>query len=188
MPNGSGFDLLDRLPRITFEIIFMTGFNDYVLDALKVSAVDYLLKPVATNALIEAVARSKQRITEREKIELYHVLRHNIRHLGEQDTKISIPGTQAYEFITTGDIIRCEGWQKYTRIFLQNGSCLVSSYNIGVFRDMLGSYSFFSTHKSHLINTKKIKRYLREGIVVMSDDSKVPVARRKRDDFLLEVL
>jgi two-component system LytT family response regulator len=188
MPGGSGFDLLDQLPHINFEIIFVTGYNDYVLDALKVSAVDYLLKPVATPALIEAVQRSKTRITDREKIELYHVLRHNIQHLGGQATKISIPGTHAYEFVTIADIVRCEGWQKYTRIYLTDSSCLVSSYNIGVFRDMLGTYGFFSTHKSHLINTQKIRHYLKEGIVIMFDDSKVPVARRKRDDFVIEVL
>ena len=188
MPGGSGFDLLDRFDHIEFEIIFVTGFNNYVLDALKVSAVDYLLKPVITEDLIAAVNKAKSRIENRKKIEMYHNLKHNLNHIGEQETKVAIPGAAHYDFIRIKNIIRCEGWQKYTRIFLEDGSCLVSSYNLGVFKDMFESYGFYSTHKSHLINTNKISRYIKEGWVVMTDDSEVPVARRKKEDFTERVL
>lgn len=188
MPGASGFDLLKRFASITFEIIFVTGFNDYVLDALKVSAVDYLLKPVTTEELIQAVQKAKDRIDNRQKIEHYDMLQHNLSHLGEQDTKIAIPGISSYDFVKINHIIRCEGWQKYTRIHLKDGNCIVSSYNIGVFKDMLESYGFFSTHKSHLINTTMIVRYIKEGKVVMSDDSTVPVARRKKEEFSERVL
>jgi two-component system LytT family response regulator len=188
MPGGSGFDLLDRLETVRFEVIFVTGFNDYVLDALKVSAVDYLLKPLITEDLIAAVDKAITRIADREKIELYHILKHNINHIGEQDTKVAVPGTNAYDFIRIGDIVRCEGWSKYTRIYLRDGSRLVSSYNIGVFKDMLSSYDFYACHKSHLINTKHISRYRKEGIIEMSDGAEVPVSRRRRDDFSERVL
>jgi len=188
MPGGSGFELLEKFDRITFEVIFVTGFNDYVLDALKVSAVDYLLKPVITDDLIKAVQKAKDRIANREKIELYHILKHNLNHIGEQDTKVAIPGANAYDFIQIKDIIRCEGWQKYTRIYLKDGSCIVSSYNIGVFKDMLENYGFYCSHKSHLINRKLISRYLKEGTVIMVDGSEVPVARRKKEEFVEQVL
>jgi len=188
MPGGTGFDLLDKFETIDFEVIFVTGFNDYVLDALKVSAVDYLLKPVVTEDLIAAVDKAKARIANREKIEKYAILKHNLDHLGDQETKLAIPGTNAYDFVKIADIVRCEGWQKYTKIYLQNGACIISSYNIGVFKNMLENYAFFSTHKSHLINTKRIVRYLKEGTVIMSDESKVPVSRRKRDEFADQVL
>ncbi|MCB0635350.1 MAG: response regulator transcription factor [Lewinella sp.] len=188
MPGGSGFELIERFSVINFEIIFVTGFNEYVLDALKVSAVDYLLKPVVTEELVEAVGKARRRIADREKIELYHILKHNLKHIGDQDTRVAIPGAQAYDFIRIADIIRCEGWQKYTRIYLRDGSMIVSSYNIGVFKEMLSSYGFYVTHKSHLINTKLITRYLKEGLVVMQDGAQVPVSRRKRDDFIAEVL
>ncbi len=188
MPGGTGFDLLDKFETIDFEVIFVTGFNDYVLDALKVSAVDYLLKPVITEDLIAAVAKAKERIEDREKVEKYSLLKHNLDHLGDQETKLAIPGANAYDFVKISDIIRCEGWQKYTKIYLTDGSCIVSSYNIGMFKNMLEGYAFFSTHKSHLINTKLIIRYLKEGTVVMSDDSNVPVSRRKRDEFTDQVL
>jgi len=188
MPGGSGFDLLGKFDEIPFEVIFVTGFNDYVLDALKVSAVDYLLKPVVTEDLVNAVERARGRIADRDKIERYHILKHNFHHLGEQDTKIAIPGANAYDFVQIKDIIRCEGWQKYTRIHLANGTCILSSYNIGVFKGMLENYGFYSTHKSHLINCKIITLYLREGMVIMKDGSQVPVARRKKEEFTEQII
>jgi len=188
MPGESGFDLLDKFEDIEFEIIFVTGYNEYALDALKVSAVDYILKPVKTVDLQTAVAKAQKRIDSKSKVEKYDVLRHNLRNLGDQNSKITIPGTNAYEFVTVGNIVRCEGWQKYTKIFLKGGDVLISSYNIGMFKEMLESYNFFSTHKSHLINKKEIKRYLKDGTVVMSDDSQVPVARRRKDDFISQVV
>lgn len=188
MPVESGFDLINKFDTINFEIIFVTGFNEYALDALKVSAVDYILKPVQTASLIHAVNKAKAKIDERSKIAKYEVLKHNLHHIGDQNTKIAIPGTQAYEFVKIENIIRCEGWQKYTKIHLNSGAVIVSSYNIGVFRDMLETYDFFSTHKSHLINKHHITRYLKDGTVIMSDGSTAPVSRRKKEEFMDQVV
>lgn len=186
MPGGSGFDLLDKFDAVDFQIIFVTGFNDFVLDAMKVSAIDYLLKPVATEELKIAVQKAKERIDEKEKAEQYHLLKHNLNYLGNQKAKIAIPGSNS--FVEIKNIIRCQGWQKYTHIHLTDGSCILSSYNIGVFKDMLKTYNFYSTHKSHLINQKLITKYLKEGVVVMSDGSQVPVSRRKKEEFLEQIL
>jgi len=186
MPGESGFDLLEKFDSIDFDIIFVTGFNEYAIDALKVSAIDYLLKPVRSEDLIEAVKKASNRKEERNIVSRYQVLKHNLNHVGDQQTKIAIPGTEAYDFVTIEDIVRLEGWQKYTRIYLNNGAVIVSSYNIGVYRKMLENFSFFNCHKSHLVNSKHIKRYLREGTVVMNDDAQVPVSRRKKDEFLAQ--
>ena len=188
MPLETGFDLINKFDSIDFEIIFVTGFNEYALDALKVSAVDYILKPVQTASLITAVNKAKSRIDERSKIAKYEVLKHNLHHIGDQNTKIAIPGSQAYEFVKIESIIRLEGWQKYTKIHLASGDVIVSSYNIGVFRDMLEAYDFFSTHKSHLINKNHITRYLKDGTVIMSDGSNAPVSRRKKEEFMDQVV
>ena len=188
MPGENGFDLLDRFTTIDFEIVFVTGFNDYAIDALRVSAVDYVLKPVLNEDIRRAVDRVTERIRERSTIERYEVLKHNIDHLGQQSTRIAIPGAQAYEFVAVEEIVRCEGWEKYTRLHLTGGQVLVASTNIGHFRELLEPYGFFACHKSHLINRHRVKRYLREGSVVMSDDAHVPVARRRRDEFMREVL
>jgi len=188
MPGESGFDLLDKIDNINFEIIFVTGYNEYALDALKVSAVDYVLKPVKTEDLKVAVKKATDRIDNKSKVEKYEVLKHNLHHIGDQSTKITIPGTNAYEFVEISEIIRCEGWQKYSRIHLKSGAVIVSSYNIGVFKEMLESYDFFSTHKSHLINKKHISKYQKDGTLVMSDGSQVPVARRRKEDFMSQVV
>ncbi|MEE9438319.1 MAG: LytTR family DNA-binding domain-containing protein [Saprospiraceae bacterium] len=188
MPGESGFDLLQKFDTIDFEIIFVTGFNEFALDALKVSAVDYVLKPIQTESLISAVSKAKERIDNRSKIAKYEILKHNLNHIGDQATKVAIPGANSYEFVKIADIIRCEGWQKYTKIILSNGSVIVSSYNIGVFRDMLDNYDFFSTHKSHLINNNHISKYTKDGTLQLSDGSTVPVARRRKDEFMATVV
>ncbi|MEM0991570.1 MAG: LytTR family DNA-binding domain-containing protein [Bacteroidota bacterium] len=184
----TGFDLLKRFTQLHFEVIFVTGFNDYVLDALQVSAVDYVLKPILNKKLIAAVDRAKKRLRHKERTDFYRNLVHNTHHLGRQSTKIAIPSADAYDFIQISDIIRCEGWDKYTRIHLKNGKEILSTYYLGIFKDMLASYNFYSPHKSHLINLNYISRYLKEGIVVMEDAAQVPVARRKREQFAKKVL
>ncbi|HPQ20282.1 MAG TPA: LytTR family DNA-binding domain-containing protein [Saprospiraceae bacterium] len=188
MPGGSGFQLLDQIENINFEIIFVTGYSEYALDALKVSAAEYLLKPVKTNELIEAVEKVKVKINQKEEAKRYQLLKHNIENVGKQDSKIVIPGQKSYEIVNIRDIIRCEGVQKYTYIYMMNGQKFLSSYNVGVYKDMLTNYNFYSVHKSHIINNNHIKRYLTEGTIIMIDDSTVPVSRRKKDEFTSKIL
>ena len=184
MPGQSGFDLIAKFDSINFEIIFATGYNEYALDALKVSAVDYLLKPIKNADLITAVELAKERISTKEKLKDYDLLKHNIENIGDQKTKIAIPGSESYQFVEVEHIICCQGWQKYTKISLKNGDSIISSYNIGVYRDMLCSFGFFSCHKSFLINNAHVQTYNKEGFVIMSDGSKLPVSRRKKKEFL----
>ena len=163
MPIESGFDLLYKFTAIPFEVIFVTGFDQYALKALKMSAVDYLLKPVSTEDLKKAVKKAIYQIETRKKMKHYEALKHNLENANEQTAKVSIPSSNSYQFVTVGDIIRCEGWQKYTKIYLTSGKSILSSYNIGVFREMLENYSFYQVHKSHLINTSHIKSYNKVG-------------------------
>lgn len=183
MPLESGFDLLYKFSHITFEVIFATGFEQYALKALKLCAVDYLLKPISTDELIAAVNKAIQNIQNRQKIARYEVLKKNLHSTGKQDVRISIPSATDHQFVKVSDIVRCEGWQKYTRIYLEAGVCILSSYNIGVFKEMLEPYDFYTTHRSHIINTTKIERYIKKGEVLLSDGSHVPVARRKKEVF-----
>lgn len=187
MPGESGFDLIEKFEQIDFQLIFATGFNEYALDALKLSAVDYILKPINTEDLINAVQKAIENLSTKEKVEHYEVLKHNVKNLGKQNTKIALASTDAYDFIKVSQIIRCEGWQKYTKIHIADSKTIISSYNIGVYKDMLSNYGFYSCHKSHLINENLIQRYLKEGLIVMSDGSEVPVSRRKKEEFLEKV-
>lgn len=188
MPGASGFKLLEKFEKITFEIIFVTGYNEYAIDALKVSAVDYILKPIKTADLVTAVEKAKIRVEHKQIIDNYKVLQHNVNNLGSQETQIAIKSAEAYDLVKISDIIRCEGWNKYTKIFLVNGEQLLSSSNLGSYREQLEPYDFYASHKSHLVNKTKIKKYLREGIIVLKDGSKVPVARRRKEHFIENVL
>lgn len=188
MPGESGFDLLERFDEVNFDIIFVTGYNEYALEALKLSAVDYLLKPVKTESLIQACEKAKVKIEEKQIVEKYALLKHNLANVGNDETKIVIPGSDYYSFIKVKDIIRCEGWQKYTRLYITNGDVAVSSYNIGKFKELLDNYGFINTHKSHLINKTHVKYYKKEGFVVLSDGSEVPLARRRKDAFMKQII
>ena len=188
MPGASGFKLLEKFDKINFEIIFVTGYNEYALDALKVSAVDYILKPIKTDDLVTAVEKAKLRVESKEIVDNYKVLQHNVKTLGSQSTQIAIKSAEAYDLVKISDILRCEGWNKYTKIFLTNGEQFLSSSNLGTFREQLEPYGFYASHKSHLVNKNKIKRYLKEGTIVLIDGSEVPVARRRKEYFLENVL
>lgn len=102
--------------------------------------------------------------------------------------KIIVPCADAYEFIMLSDLVRCEGLQNYSRIFLKDGSMLVCTYNIGMLKKQLAVHGFISCHKSHLINEAHIVRYAKEGYVQMVDESCVPVSRRQRSGFLSHVM
>lgn len=183
MPSGTGFDLLHRFVHIDFEVIFITGSDNHVLDALKISAVDYLLKPVISEELVLAVAKALERISHRQQVKQYEVLQHKLDHLEETNSKIAIPGMGHYDFVRIKDIIRCEGWDGCTRIFLANGKCIVSSYHIGSYKERLATYGFICLHKSHLIHPNWIASYRKEGVLVLEDGSEVPVSRRKKREF-----
>jgi len=184
MPEETGFDLLKKLPNLDLEIIFVTSHNQYALEAIKFCTIGYLLKPVESQELIFAVAKAEQRISAKKENIRNRQLLQNLLTPGSVQNRIGIPTGQGLEFIQTGKIIRCEGEQKYTNIIIENHDKILSSYNLGEFQKLLNSYGFFQPHKSHLINLSHIKRYDREGTVTMSDDSIVPVSRRKRTDFL----
>lgn len=184
MPEESGFDLLKRLPFLDFEIIFVTGFDSYALDAIKFCAIGYLLKPIHNEDLIDSVQKAVQRITQKLNQARNQQFIENLLNPGSIRNRIGIPTEAGLEFIPTEKIVRCEGLQKYTKVHTTDSNDILSSYNIGEFRKLLEDYGFFATHRSHLINLRHIRRYDKEGTVTMVDNSHVPVSRRKKQEFM----
>lgn len=183
MPRENGFDLLRRLPNLDFEVIFVTSFDEYALQAIEFCAIGYVVKPVETDALIRAVKNGIKRIVEKSGINYTQELLENFSRAPE-NKRIALPTNDGLEFMATKDVIRCEGYQKYTKIYLTDGRCVVSSSNIGKFVDKLVPCGFYSIHKSHLVNVDLIKAYTKEGDVLMEDGSTAPVSRRKKTEFL----
>jgi two-component system LytT family response regulator len=161
-----------------------------MLQALKISAVDYLLKPVDETALADAVDRAFERISSKKKIEGMEVLINNLRpQVPHNEIKICIPSQYGFEVILLQDIIYCEADNKYMKIYLPNEKQVVTSKTINEFEGLLADNYFMRVHRSHLVNLRQVKEYRRgeEGILTMSNGHKLKIAKRKKELFLAEM-
>jgi two-component system, LytTR family, response regulator len=166
------------------EIIYISETPAYILDALRQQAVGYLFRPLESDALINTVAKARERIQIHEEAKKKSLLLEKLLNEKRANELIGIPTMEGFEFIAANEIVRCEGLQKCTRVVTTNKSDIISSYNIGEFIKLLEPYHFFSPHKSHLINLSYIRRYLREGTIVLNDKTSIPVSKRRKCEFL----
>lgn len=186
MPGKNGFDLLKNLEDIDFEIIFVTAHNSYAVQAFHFSAVDYLLKPVDEELLVEAVKRAQRRIEEKTSGQHIETLMHNIR---QKDTphkmKLCIPSVKGFQVIDIQDIIYCEASSNYTNIHFTNRPFICASRPIHEYEELLGDSGFARIHKSYVINLEHVKEYMRGegGSVMLSNGKELEVSRRKKEDF-----
>jgi two-component system LytT family response regulator len=184
MPGGNGFDLLEKFDKIFFEIIFTTAHDHYALKAIKFHALDYLLKPIDIDELIQGVERVRQAIQEKTTANRYEGLVYTNGSL-KITGKISLPMKDSIVYINISDIIRIESDGGYSTFYTVENKNYTTSKNLKDYEDILPN-EFFRIHKSHMINMKKVKKYIRvDGYYVeMEDGSIVEIARRKKDDFL----
>lgn len=176
--DGKGFDVLSRLTRIDFEVIITTNHNNYMLEAIKHSALDYLLKPVLSKDLEKALERF------REKTRMLEELKRNA--FSSRSNRLAIPHQNGLTLLEIKDIIRLESDGAYTRFFTTDGSTHLVSKNLGHYEDHLIYHDFLRIHHKHMVNLLHVKNYIRGdgGVVVMSDNVHVDVSRRKKDEFL----
>ena len=185
MPKMSGFRMLDELGECDFEIIFTTAYNHYAIDAIRISAFDYLMKPIAIKELQVAVDRlnSLRNSQTREKID---ILKTSMNEKKSQDDKIAIPTSEGLEFIPIKNILHIESSSNYSKIFFRENKPIIVTKLLKDFEDLLGPYRFYRIHNSHLINLNYIKKYVKAegGQVIMQDGTTIDVARRKKEEFL----
>ena len=187
MPGKNGFDLLQELTTAVPEVIFVTAHDDYMLQAFKFSAVDYLLKPVDEKELEDAVNRAFTRIGQKKKTGGLDVLVHNLRpQLLAHEMKLCIPSQYGFEVILLQDVIYCEAESSYTRFYLPNKKMVITSKTIKEYEYLLADIFFVRVHRSYLINLKHVKEYRRgeEGTITMTNGQEIKVAKRKKDFFL----
>lgn len=185
MPFLNGFEVLQSLADPNFEIIFVTGHDEYALNAFKCSASGYILKPIDVDDLDKTIKQAVLRLGLMKSAEMNKILIQNLS--SNQEKKVGIPTMDGLDFVSMSDIIRCEGVLKCTKVYVDNNKTIVSSYNLGEFVKLLTIYGFFSTHKSHLINLNRINKYYKDGSITMSDGSTIPLARRRKQDFLNKI-
>ena len=188
MPKMSGFRLLEALGEYDSEIIFTTAFNHFSIEAIRISAFDYLVKPVSIADLQSAVSRLAQKKSKQTK-ERLHVLWQSMSEIKGQENKIAVPTNVGLEFLVIKNIVRIESSANYSRVYLINGQSLFVTRLLKEFEEMLVPYRFFRIHNSHLINLNYIHKYLRGegGQVVMENGDVVDVSRRKKDEFLSQL-
>jgi two-component system LytT family response regulator len=182
MPDGSGFKLIEDLGEVKFDVIFTTAYDQYAIKAIKYSALDYLLKPVVPDDLVAAVKKAEQKKNLGQMSQNIQILLENLTQKNEP-RKIVLSTAEKMHIVEIDDIIRCESDDYYTRFFFQDGKTLLISKTLKENEELLGEKYFIRPHKSHLVNIKYIKGFLKNdgGYIVMSDGTKVPVSRRKRE-------
>lgn len=186
MPYGSGFDLLDQLKPIHFEVIFITAFNDYSLKAIKYSALDYLLKPVNIDELIAAVAKAVQKVAARNINERIEALLYNLQKPQQAVQKLALPSKEGYVFVLLSDIMRCESKGGYTTFYIKGMDKVLSSKSIKEYEPLLPDDLFFRIHNSHIVNLNCVKKYHRGrgGYLEMEDGTMIEVATRRKDELM----
>lgn len=181
LPDGSGFDLLQKLDQPGFKVIFISGYEEYAIRAFKFSAIDYLLKPIDESELIAAVKKAfDEKEKEDQQLKL-NVLFDNIS-LGNTLSRIVLRTAECLHFVTVDNIIRCESDSNYTRFFLKDQKRILVSKTIKEYTELLGNSGFIRVHQSHLINMNYIDRFLktRGGEMIMKDGSRVPVSQERK--------
>jgi two-component system LytT family response regulator len=185
MPLMNGFEMLQQLETISFEIIFTTGYDAYAIKAIKFSALDYLLKPIEKDELIKALAK------------VHHSFQHPLpgqldillQQLGSKPIalqKIALPTLDGFKLVSIENILRCESDGNYTHVFLKKGEKLLVSRQLKEMEDLLEGHPFLRVHHSHVVNLNEITQYVRGegGWVVMSDNTTINVSRSRKEALL----
>ncbi|MFA6924152.1 MAG: LytTR family DNA-binding domain-containing protein [Bacteroidales bacterium] len=190
MPDGTGFDLIEQFiaekegaEEVNFKIIFITAHNQFAINAIRFSALDYLLKPVNSDELIAAVNRIPVQKTDSKN---FDVLINNIKQIKQSNKKIILNTAKNIFICNVNDTIRCESDQSYTTVFLKNGESVLISKSIKEFEEMLKDFDFIRVHRSHLVNINHINKINKsEGTYyLVSDKINIPIASARKDEIL----
>ncbi len=187
MPDGSGFDLLEKVQGHKFELIFATASDQHAIRAIKYSACDYLLKPIDIDELKVAVDKAVQKkLSSPPSMENLQFLIQQLKRPDDNFQKITLPTGNAFEIVNIKDIIRCEADTSYTYFYLTDKRKLMVSAGLKHYEELLPENDFIRVHHHHLINMNHVVRFLKVdgGYAVMSDGTQIEISRRKKDTFL----
>lgn len=175
MPEKSGVDFIKLFPGVPFQVIFITAHSEFALDAIKLSAAGYVLKPIDDHELSFAVNKAIEKIKGK-----LHTLPSNPGV--PSSVKIGVPNIKGVDYLNPEDVLYFESVNKYTKVVTKDYS-IMSSYNLGEFKKVIDFTVFFQVHRSYIVNLYHIKRYESSGMLIMDDNMQIPVARSVRTDF-----
>ncbi|MFL5753250.1 MAG: LytR/AlgR family response regulator transcription factor [Bacteroidia bacterium] len=187
--NGTGFDILSKLVRITSKIIFVTAYQEYAIKAFKFSAIDYLLKPVDPEDLSDALKRAAESVDNEKNTQQLSLLLENFAGAAKQVKKIALKTANNIYIFNVADILYCKSDGNYTEFHCVDGRKALVSKTIGEYEELLSGYNFVRSHHSFLINLGHVVRFDKNdgGTLVIKNGESIPVSSRKRD-ILLEAL
>ena len=188
LAGETGFEVLEKLKEedlMNAEVVFTTAHDEFAIKAIKFSAIDYLLKPIDAEELVKAIRKIEAKKEMNPGYQL-NVLFENFRQASDSPQKIVISSSEVMHIIRVSEIMRCESSSNYTQSFLQSGKVLLASKTLKEFDNMLTDYNFERIHKSHLVNMNFVKKYMQRdgGYLIMTDDSQIHVANRKKEQLL----
>lgn len=186
MQSATGFDLLEKVADIRFDVIFTTAYEQYAIKAIKFSAMDYLLKPIDIKELIQAVERVQNKRSNGASNQQVKYLLENLQAAPSKINKITLSTSDGMVFLPVSEIIRCEAQGAYTQFNLKNGKKILVSKNLKEYELLLHDYKFLRVHNSHLINLEEVGRYVKAdgGYAVMNDGTHIPISNTRKDEFL----
>jgi two-component system LytT family response regulator len=184
LSDGKGFQLLEQLRPVGFDIIFVTAYDQFALTACAYSSIGYILKPIDPDLLVEAVERIRPRGKARTD-ERLAVLEQYRRHPNRLEL-MSIIGVDSIHFVKARDIVRLEAEDNYTHIYLSEGQKVTASKTIKFYEELLTPFNFFRVHKRHVINMNYMRKFVKGegGYLLMHDGTRIDVSRRRRPGFL----
>jgi two-component system LytT family response regulator len=183
MPDGNGFDVLKNVTNKSFEIIFITAFQEFAVQAIKFSALDYILKPIDAEELKNAVTNALQLLSHKKDDHQLQALQHNIQpHLKR---KLVLKTQESIFVVEIDDIVHCEADKNYTFFYLNDGKKILVSKTLKDYDTLLSGLQFFRVHQSHLINLNCVERYDKHdgGSVILKDGTAVPLSPAKKEQF-----
>lgn len=183
MPYGNGFEMLNSMHNINFQLIFISAFDQYAAKAFKFSAVDYILKPVDKDELQAAVDKACTKIRDNESI---GALKYNIDASNPLPLRIAIATLRGLIFVVTSDILYCQSDGNYTHIHMVDGTQYLSSRPIGDYENLLANGSFYRVHHAYIINLNHVAEYIkgRGGYILLRNGKSIDVSVRKKEGFL----
>lgn len=189
MPWMNGFEMLEILDKeINFQIIFTTAYDQFAAKAFRVSAVDYLLKPIDSNDLINAISKVKKALQDKEGYHKISNLLQNTKAPAEQQ-RIAIPNREGYDFVPVNEIIYCKANGAYTDIILLNKKKLLLSKSLGETEELLPAEIFERIHHSLIVNAQHVTQYKKTSgsSIIMNNGDELNVAKSKKDQLLLRL-
>jgi len=186
MKDGTGFDLLEQIPNKTFDIIFITGFDEHAIKAIKVGALDYILKPIDDQELIGAVQQSIDH--QKSGVELEKLLEVSSEYFrGAEKTRVILKTADTVYAIYEDDIIYCRSDGNYTTFYTQQMEKIVISKSIKKIEEILSEQDFIRCHQSYIVNKKHVLKYNKKGVLIVTLDFQVPVSSRRKDYTLKKI-